>query len=703
MAGIKILVALAWTAQGIAVVAQAVPPAPAFAPRARISDVVVNMRDVDIAQVAEQVARITGRTLVLDPSVKGVVNVVSAEPLSPDGVWDLFRSVLRTYGFAAVRSGAAWRIIPQAAAVQGGAVAAVGRGAARAQDIITRVIPLRNLAGDAAVRVFRPLVASFGSVEALTSPNAIVVTDYAENVRRIERLAGQLDGAGGTGFEALTLRYASAKDVGAALTRVLGDGTTPGAPKIAVDERSNIILIRGDAKALAEARRMAALLDRAGGAAPTTRVFRLNFADAESITNVLRGLTGQAQAATNPVARSLSRSRASLGAGSTGTANSGLQSSGLAAALTTPGYGALGGLGGLNGGGPVAVAPTFAGTANAPATGNTATGDELSIQSSPELNAIVVRGTPATIAAIAGLIDQLDVRRPQVLIEAAIAEITGDAAEQLGIQFGTGQAAVFGGVTAGTSFTTTGVSLGSIVAALVPGSAALLGTGLSIAGGSRGDFSVLVQALGSSTKANLLSTPSITTLDNEPAEIVVGQNVPFRTGSYGTAGNTLTPFTTIERQDVGLTLRVVPRIHEGDSIRLEVSQEVSSLVGSVSGAADLITNRRSIQTTVLADNGDTIVLGGLISDDRTASRSQVPVLGDIPIVGNLFKSRQVTQTKRTLFVFLRPTILRDRASIVAAADAKYARLRAQEAGDPARSLLLHPPAPRLPLEIQGIY
>jgi general secretion pathway protein D len=241
---------------------------------------------------------------------------------------------------------------------------------------------------------------------------------------------------------------------------------------------------------------------------------------------------------------------------------------------------------------------------------------------------------------------------------------------------------------------------------LLPGAAvttALAAPGLSLAGGSPGNFSVLVQALGTSSKANLLSTPSITTLDNEPAEIVVGQNVPFRTGSYSTDGNTLTPFTTIQRQDVGLTLRVVPRIHEGDSIRLEVSQEVSSLVGAVTGAADLITNRRSIQTTVLADNGDTIVLGGLISDDRTQVKSQVPVLGDIPVVGNLFKSRSVEQVKRTLFVFLRPTILRDRASVVAAADARYARLRAQEAGDPERSLLLHPPAPRLPLEIQGLY
>ncbi len=699
-AAIGALVALPGVAAG-----QAAPQVPA---RVRANDVIVNMRDVEIAQVAEQVSRITGRTLILDPSVKGVVNVVSAEPLSADGVWDLFRSVLRVYGFAAVKSGAAWRIVPQASAIQGGATAASGRNVVRSQDVVTRVVPLRNLPADAAVRVFRPLVASFGSIEPLAIPNAIVVTDYAENVRRIERLAQDLDAGGGASFESLPLKYASAKDVGAALARMLGDGTAPGSPKIAVDERSNVILIRGDARSLSEARRMAALLDKQGGSAPTTRVFRLNFADAESVTDVLRGLTGGSQsAATNPVARSLSRSRSSIGAGSTfSTSSSSTANSGQG------NFGALGGQGGLNGGGATTGSPIAALAGGLSGSGGSASGstasagiqtDDVSIQPAPELNAIVVRGTPAAIAAIGQLIEELDVRRPQVLIEAAIAEVTGDAAEALGVQFAAGGAAVINGVSGGTSFSNTGVSLSSVIAALVPGGLGLVGDGLSLAGGSKGNFNILVQALGTSTKSNLLSTPSITTLDNEPAEIVVGQNVPFRTGSFSTTGNTLTPFTTIERQDVGITLRIVPRIHEGDSIRLEVSQEVSSLVGSVTGAADLITNRRSIQTTVLADNGDTIVLGGLITDDRTNTRSQVPVLGDIPVLGNLFKSRQQTQTKRTLFVFLRPTILRDRASVVAAAKVKYDRLRAQEAGDPDRSLLLHPPAPRLPLEIQGIY
>jgi general secretion pathway protein D len=233
----------------------------------------------------------------------------------------------------------------------------------------------------------------------------------------------------------------------------------------------------------------------------------------------------------------------------------------------------------------------------------------------------------------------------------------------------------------------------------------VLTDGLSGNVGIGNNFSILVQALGQSTKANLLSTPSLTTLDNEAAEIVVGQNVPFRTGSFATDGNSINPFTTIERQDVGITLRVVPRIHQGDVVRLEVSQEVSSLVnGTVAGAADLITNRRSIQTTVLADNGETIVLGGLITDDRTSTRTQVPVLGSIPVVGELFKSRRENQTKRTLFVFLRPTVLRDRAAARTATDAKYERLRGGEAAlDRRGSLLLDPPGPRLTAELPGIY
>ena len=290
------------------------------------------------------------------------------------------------------------------------------------------------------------------------------------------------------------------------------------------------------------------------------------------------------------------------------------------------------------------------------------------------------------------------------MIEAAIVEITGDKAEALGVQFGLGKG--LPGINGATSsFTNIGTGIRDILAALnVPIGAAALAAGFTGAVASHDDFQLLVQALSQYSKANLLSTPSITTLDNEPAEIVVGQNVPFRTGSFTTSGNTLNPFTTIERQDVGITLRVVPRVHQGDVVRLEVSQEVSSIANSVTGAADLVTNRRSIQTTVLADNGQTIVLGGLISDDRNDSNSKVPLLGDVPILGELFKSRVRSHTKRTLFVFLRPTILRDRRAAADATEGKYDRLRGAEAGlDREGVLPLVPPSPRLTMEIQGIY
>lgn len=641
------------------------------------NDIVVNMRDVELADVADQISRITGRTIVLDPAVKGMVNVTSAEPLSVEGVWDLFQSVLRVQGFAAVRSGRVWRVVPQASAIRDGGARGGGQG------IVTRLVRLRNLSPEAAARVFRPIAAQFGSVEPMTNPNAIVVTDYAENVARIEQLARALDNGGGGSFQAFTLKYATARDVGDAIRNVLGDGTQGAGPRVAVDERSNIVLVRGDAPAMAEARRIVALLDQAGGAAPTTRVFRLANADAEGVTDILRGLMGGEEAATNPIARSLATpgGRAALPSVQTGRPNE------VGPASKPP------------------SSPDMISTGGTASRRGFSVGD-LAIEPAPSLNAIVVRGTPAAIATLEPLINQLDVRRPQVMIEAAIVEISGDAAEQFGVQLGVGSSTPNVSSGGSVSFSGQGISVRDVLSALgSPAASATLGNGLSVNVGSGNDFRVLVQALGQSTKANLLSTPSLTTLDNEPAEIVVGQNVPFRTGSFTTSGNSTNPFTTIERQDVGITLRVVPRIHKGDVIKLEVAQEVSSLAGStIAGAADLITNRRSIETTVLADDGQTIVLGGLITDDRMSVKSQVPLLGDIPLLGELFKNRRQSQTKRTLFVFLRPTILRDKESVIAAAEARYARLRGDEkALDRNESLLLKPQRARLSVELPGVY
>lgn len=678
----------------IAIASMVAQPVLAQQPPAQAADIVVNMRGVEISDVAEQISRLTGRTLILDPAVKGVVTVTSAQPLSPAGVWELFQSVLRANGFAAVRSGRAWRIVPAGNAVRDGGVPSRG---ASGQQLVTRMIRLQNIPAAEAARVVRPLVATFGSVEPVPAPsNAIVVTDYADNVRRIEGIARQLDGGGGSTFATIQLRHGNAADVAAALTTVLGDGATAGA-RVAGDARSNTIIVRGTPTAVAEARRMALALDTAGGGTPMTRVFRLSYGDAESVTRVLRGVLGQESSANNPVARSLSSNATNP---LTGRA---LQQSPLTALAQAN---------------PNAVGTAAAANANAtaPAAGANAgpqqTGQEqgfatpdLVVQPAPDINAIVVRGTPSAIAAIEPIIADLDVRRPQVLIEAAIAEIVGDDAEQLAVQLGTSGAVLNQVEGAGTSFTNAGPSLGQILTVLGVPAASILGSGLTGNVAIGNDFSILVQALGQSTRANLLSTPQVTVIDNDIGEIVVGQNVPFRTGSFTTDGNTVNPFTTIERQDVGITLKVIPRVNAGDTVRLQVSQEVSSLLnGLVPGASDLVTNRRQINTTVLADNGQTIVLGGLITDDRTQTRSQVPILGDIPIIGELFRGRRETQTKRTLFIFLKPTILRTSADAEAAARARYQRLRAAELDNRRpSSLLLSPPKPRLTMEIEGVY
>jgi general secretion pathway protein D len=662
---------------------------PVLAAQADSADIVVNMRGVEIADVADQISRLTGRTLILDPAVKGSVTVTSATPLTSAGVWELFLSVLRANGFAAVRSGRAWRIVPAGNAVRDGGVSS---RSASGQELVTRMIRLSNVPSAEAARVVRPLVASFGSVEPLAQPNAVVVTDYADNVRRVEAILRSLDGTGsGMTFATITLRNGSAPEVAQALQTVLGDAASGGA-RVAADARSNTIIVRGSPAAVADARRMAASLDAPGGATPMTRVFRLNYADAESVTEVLRGVLGQEATTTNPVARSLS------GSGSTARSPSGVLGGLIASGGTSPAQ--------------TAAAAAAAGTAQQAQLGQQQTATpqgfstpDLTVQPSPDINAVVARGTPSAIAALEPLIAELDVRRPQVVIEAAIAEITGEEAEALAVQLGTSGAVLDSVEGAGTSFGTAGPSLGAILTALGVPAGSILGQGFTGNVAIGNEFSILVQALGTSSKSNLLSTPQITTLDNKVGEFVVAQEVPFVTGSILTDSSDVRPYTSIERKDVGITLKVLPRINAGDTIRLEVVQEASSIAATqLSQATDLITNRRAITTTVLADNGQTIVLGGLTSDDYGQVKSQVPILGDIPIVGELFKSRRETRQKRTLFIFLKPTILRDSADASAVAKAKYARLRAEELDlNSPSNLLLKPLQPRLTLEIDGIY
>jgi general secretion pathway protein D len=660
---------------------------------------VINLRDAEIQSLADQVSTITGRTLILDPAVSGQVTVISAEPLNQAGVWELFQSVLRVHGYAALRTGDIWRIVPQAAITQGGAPIDIG-GTLQSQDFITRLVQLENLPSGEALRVLRPLVASFGYIEALPNPNAIVVTDSAENVRRVEELALLLDQGGGSKTATISFQNAGAGDAAQAIEDLIGtSGNANQGPRLAVDERSNILLVRGSPSEIAEIQSLARTLDRPGSGssatAPTTRVFRLRHSDAEAITTILRGVIGTSAPVDNPVARSLAQRRPARETATSvdqGTSNTLAQAVADASGQSNRSFRSSAGLDNFG-----------ASDANA-GEGGFSTGD-IAIQAAPSMNAVIVRGPPALLAEVDALIAELDMRRPQVLIEAAIVEITGDTAEQLGIQFGMGQAAPEGGIVA-TSFSGAGPSLRSILSILgVPASVALAGEGIT-AGISAGDeFGILIQALAQSSKANLLSTPRLTTLDNQAAQIVVGQNVPFRTGRLATDGNTVNPFTTIERPDVCITMQVILQINQVDVVKLEISQEISSLANvNVAGAADLITNRRSIQTTVLADNGETIMLGGLITDDRQSSESQVPVLGDIPGLGKLFGSELQSRRKQTLFIYLRPTILRARADVARQSQSSFERVRAAETEPVSRgSLLFGAQVKKLPLEVEGLY
>lgn len=618
---------------------------------------VINLRDAQISVLVEQISEITGRTLVLDPGLTGDVTVVSAQALDQEGVWSLFQSILKVRGFVAVQSGSIWQVVPEGEArtVSGpeqNAVATAG-----SQDFVTEMLRLNRLPSAEAVRVLRPLIAESGYIEAVEDPNAIVITDTSANVARIIAIARSFDGDVNVRAEVIRFRNADAASVGNAILEVLGPAGT--GARLSIDPDSNLLLVRGTPDDIREIRELADALDvparRDPRAAVATTVFNLQFGDAMTIAEIIQGSVGDATNITNAVA-------ADIGVGDTEN---------------------------VDGGQFVPI-----NRVTAP--------DAVTITPSRETNSIIVRGTAAQVQEIGQLVHALDVRRPQVMIEAAIVEVSGEIAERLGVQLGFGAGPGTGGIAA-TSFGNGGVSLQGVLAAVGAPATAVLSTGLTLGGGTN-DFGLLVQALSQSTSARLLSTPSVTTLDNEPATIVVGQNVPFRTGSFATDGNTATPFTTIERRDVGITMNVVPRITAGGVVQLVIEQEISSLVGAnIEGAADLVTNRRVINTTVMADNRGTVVLGGLITDDRITGENRVPGLSDVPILGELFKSRNASESKRTLFVFLRPTILRSREDIQAASQQRLNRLQSADVAQQPRTILRETEVQRMPLEIQGLY
>lgn len=587
----------------------------------------LNFKEADIESVVTAVAKITGKTFVIDPAVKGNVTIISAQPLRAAEIYALFLSILQVHDFAAVDAGKVIKIIPVAKAGQDLVVTADGELPLNLPEdrIVTRIYRLRNLQAEKLVPVLRPLLGSRAgqtSALAVKEGNALIITERAGAVERLLQIARRLDQDSGGGIEMIRLENADAREVVAVLTGLeLGATGRLSADqlRLAADGRTNSILMQGDEHHLLRIKAMIIHLDTPLAKEGDTQVVFLRHANAKDLVPILSGVDLQATAVSPGVA----------GAGVPGRLPQQVR---RAAQERT----------------------------------------DVSIQADEGTNSLIMTGPPVALQALQSVIRQLDIRRAQLMIEAVIAEISTAKAMDLGVQW-FGADADHTGIVAGTNFPGSGrVGLAGI-AAQNPASIAALGgaSGLNLGvfsgetellGLKFFNLSALVSALATDGDTNILSTPSLVTMDNHEAEIIVGQNVPFLTGSFTqtTAGVGGSPFQTIERRDVGIKLKVKPQVNEGGVIRLDIAQEVSSVVpSSLDSATGLTTNTRNITTSVLVEDGKVLVLGGLISDDVQENVSKVPLLGDIPVFGALFRFTSSKRDKRNLMVFLRPVILRD--------------------------------------------
>jgi general secretion pathway protein D len=595
---------------------------------------IVNFQDADIGEVIRFVADATGKTLIVDPQVQGTVDVVSSSPVNSAELYELFLSILDVHNLAAIESGNVVRIVPAQAAVSQAVPVGLGQPAAGAGALVTQVIQVSNVSVEQLVAVLRPLASLDAQMTAYAASNSIIVTDSAANIERITQMVEFIDSQSVKQTELVVLENASAATVVDLIEQLNGEAEVPTTSpvQLVADARTNSILISGEQ---VQIRRMRALIEQLDS--PLTQdgdvnVIYLQYARADELAPLLNSIVGQ------------------IGARATSVATSAAE----------------------------------AGVAQA---GTTITADAAT-------NALIVTADGDLLQTLRNVIARLDIRRAQVLVEAIIVELSGERGQDLGVQWlFLNDNGAYGSSSTGspTSAAIAGAALGGGDASVdirAPLAEALAGTPGQLLGIGRLDddvsFNVLINALQADDSANILSTPSLLTLDNEEAVITVGRNVPFVTGSFTSTGNNSSnpdnPFQTIERQNVGVTLRVTPHINEGDSLVLELSQEVSSLLGagSVLLNSNPITNERIIETTVLADNAQTVILGGLIEDSLTESNQRVPLLGDIPVLGRLFRNNSSTLGKTHLVVFLRATVMRDERVMEAATGEKYRFIRDEQ-------------------------
>ncbi len=634
--------------------------------------VTVNFVNADIEGVTRAFAAMIGRAIVVDPRVKGSITVYSEQPQSIREAWQSYQSALRGLGFAVVESGGLLKVVPEAdAKLQTGTVS-VGEVGAKGDQVITQIFSLRHENPNNLVPILRPLISANNTINANPSSNSLVITDYAGNLERIARIIAALDMPSNTGVEVVPLQHAVAADL-APLVQRLSDASAgapvPGVPNagggttVLADSRANALLIRAANPArLAQVRATIAQLDRPStlmGPGGGMWVVHLKNAEATRLATVVRaafgafGGSGAAGATSTPVATS------------TPTQNTNSPSGGGSSSGSSPGGGALA-------------------SAAQPSTGGF-------IQADPATNSLIITAPEALYKQVRALIDQLDTRRAQVYIESMIVEVAGGDAADFGFQWQglVGQSGDRTGLVAGTNFTPAG-GVGNIISVNTGAAQGQIniGQGLNLgllrAYNGVTSLAAIARALQSQAETNIVSTPNLITLDNEEAKIVVGENVPFITGQFtgtgGTSGTT-NPFQTIERKDVGITLRIRPQIGEGGAVRMTIFQEQSSVKQDTAAGttnAGPSTTKRSIENTVVVDDGAILVLGGLIEDRFITNKSKVPLLGDIPWLGALFRSESRERRRTNLMVFLRPIVMRDAEAANRFSADRYDQIRGQQ-------------------------
>ncbi|WP_419535634.1 type II secretion system secretin GspD [Endozoicomonas sp.] len=608
----------------------------------------LNQQNADIREFIFQVAKITGETFVIDPRIKGgnTVTVISSKPLTRDEVYDVFLEVLSANGYTVIpkADGRIINVVPTTTAK----TSSPGKTLKPIDGVMTtKVIELHSVSAVEVIPIIRPLIAQYGHAAASASSNAVIVSDLADNVERITKLVKELDDTGNNDYEVIQLKHAWVGDVSKIIsdTLVTGKGQLPSGLQVIADERSNRLVVKGNASKRARVRKLADTLDKEGIRKSTTKVMFLSFADAKNIAEILSEASGIIQDSQGKKASSTSPAAS----GSTPSAPSSNQSSQNKSSSST----------------------TKSGAKSRSAT------TSAFVKADETQNALVMIADPETLQEMEKIVRQLDVPRAQVLLEAVIVEVSGGINDALGIQWGIDGTKTIRSTAASSD---SGSSVKSSITGHILDNAGIALGSLAL----RADnFGVLVSALSSKSNNNILSTPSMLTLDNEEAELIIGKNIPIKTGSYQTSssGNSNNPFTTTERKDVGLKLKITPHINEGNSLRLTLEQEVSSLdVGTTkqllgSDSDDLLFNTRSLKTAVLVDDGQTVVIGGLIEDIKSKSRKKVPLLGDIPLLGNLFRYKQDGDEKKNLMLFIRPTIMRNSETLVKATQDRFTKLK----------------------------